>query len=446
MERVEAFLNLVGYKIIHTERDLDEKNHQSIFVHCEPEVPRARCPLCGSQIAHVKDHLTRTVQDFDSGGQHVYLIVHITRYQCQNKTSKRICGKTYTDDLQMIDCRARMTQRYRDYIVSKALSYPFLRVANECSISDMTVRRALDSWSDEREEWRLQNLYCPSSIGIDENHISGQFCLVITDNEHHTLLEIMDNKDPETVRIVLEQLKEKGIPQSVTMDMCLEYRSAVYEVFGQHSAIVVDHFHVVKLILEAMMEIRKNLIAENEDSPIAGLKYNAMKLKTNLEDLTDEDKRTLARLFKAVPGLLTAYKLKESLRSIWCCKSREDAEMGFNKVTEAIPEDEAFEPYRRVIRTMNQWKPEIFNFFEYEGVSNGFTECVNGLISRRNLNGNGYSFKMIRILSLYGKGSIAFHPDQEEKITNTAISNDKPQIVEETENEDTVKGQLRYNI
>ena len=77
MERVEAFLNLVGYKIIHTERDLDEKNHQSIFVHCEPEVPRARCPLCGSQIAHVKDHLTRTVQDFDSGGQHVYLIVHI---------------------------------------------------------------------------------------------------------------------------------------------------------------------------------------------------------------------------------------------------------------------------------------------------------------------------------------------------------------------------------
>ena len=44
MERVEAFLNLVGYKIIHTERDLDEKNHQSIFVHCEPEVPRAHSP------------------------------------------------------------------------------------------------------------------------------------------------------------------------------------------------------------------------------------------------------------------------------------------------------------------------------------------------------------------------------------------------------------------
>ena len=422
MEDIDRVLSLKGLHCTEIVEGNDDSDNQALFIYCE-STEKARCPVCGSMYVHVDGHSERSVQDLDSAGKKVYLIIHITRYMCRESIRGKpgqICGRTFQPAIEMIDEKARVTKRFRDQIAERALREPFLRVAEDCGISDMTVKRALNSYIEEKEKWRLENFYCPEGIGIDENHLNGRYCLVITDNDQHTLLDMYDNKDPSTVRSVLIALKDKDNLRYVTMDLCAEYRAAVEEVFGQKTAIIADRFHVQKLVNNAMMDTRVNLVSGLNDKVKSGTRYNANLLRINIENLTDKDKEKMVRMFKAVPGLDTAYGLKEAFRSIYSYKNRASAEKAYQRFCREIPEDKAFEPFRKVCRTIETWYGQVFNYFDYDGASNGFTEAENGIISRRNIQGNGYSFKTLRGLALYGKGSTAFCPNHQPEKSRTA--------------------------
>lgn len=422
MEDIDRAFSLKGLRSTEIIEENDHSDNKALFIHCVPST-KARCPVCGSMYAHVDGHSVRTVQDLDSSGKKVYLVIHITRYMCREPIRGKpgeICGKTFQPFIEMIDEKARVTKRFRDRIAERALNEPFLRVAEEYGISDMTVKRALDSYIEEKEKWRLENFYCPEGIGIDENHLNGRYCLVITDNDQHTLLDIYDNKDPDTVRSVFKALKDKDNLRYVTMDLSTEYRAAVEEVFGQKIAIIADRFHVQKLINEAMMETRGNLAAGLNDKVKSGTRYNANLLRINIENLTDNNKERMSRMFKAVPKLDVAYALKEAFRSIYSYKNRASAEKAYKRFCHEIPEDQEFEPFRKTCRTIGNWYDQVFNYFDYDGASNGFTEAENGIISRRNIQGNGYSFETLRGLALYGKGSTGFRPNHQPEKNRTA--------------------------
>ena len=48
-------------------------------------------------------------------------------------------------------------------------------------------------------------------------------------------------------------------------------------------------------------------------------------LRHNYEDLNKDDRKILAKLIKAIPGLDGIYKLKESFRAIYLNENKEDA-------------------------------------------------------------------------------------------------------------------------
>ena len=415
MEDIDKLLGLEGIRSIKVEIHPDESNREAIYVDCVP-IKKPPCPVCGSFNSHIDRRSVRTVQDLDCAGKKVYLNLLTIRYSCMepvpgNPSVK--CGKTFQAGNEMFADKERLTRRFRNMLADEALTTPFQKVADKYGISIMTVKRSAESYFKEMDQWRKENLYCPTGIGIDENHLNGQYCLIITDNDQNTLLDIFDNKDPETVRGILEELKKFEILQYVTMDFCPEYRAAVREIFGQRVAIVVDHFHLQKLMNDAMMETRLNQVNALPVEKRAGTKYNANLFRKNLENLTDYDKECMARMFKAIPGSDMAYALKESFRSIYSYRNREAAEKAFERFCGEIPAAEEFEPFRKVCRTIRQWHKEVFNYFDYDRASNGFTEAENGIISRRNAQGNGYSFQILRGLAMYGKSSTAFHPNRQ---------------------------------
>lgn len=53
---------------------------------------------------------------------------------------------------------------------------------------------------------------------------------------------------------------------------------------------------------------------------------------------------------------------------------------------------------------MDNWKKEIFNYFDYGRYSNAVTETLNGIIKKVNRAGNGYQFEVLRAKMLYGAG------------------------------------------
>jgi len=122
-------------------------------------------------------------------------------------------------------------------------------------------------------------------------------------------------------------------------------------------------------------------------------------LLKNKEDLKPREQWNLEIWFASYPILEVAYDLKESLRSMYLCKTRDDAEEHFEQWKKFIPKD--MKSFLEVAKMINNWHTEIFNYFDNR-VTNAFTESINNLIKCIEKRGRGYTFEVLRAKVLFG--------------------------------------------
>ena len=395
-----------GLKGLIAEDPVEEERNGIVFnVYPVHRIGKPRCPYCGSMMLHKHDNRTREVRDLDNFGIPTILKFSYSSYDCLN------CKAYYRDDLSdYVDDNARMTIRMRDAIAKRCFDYTFADVARDFYLNEKTCRRAYAGWLEIKEKERGDCLYTPKVLGIDESHIAGKMCGIFTDNDRNTILEISAERDKESVRTILAALRNPENLIAVTMDMWKPYRDAVYDVFGKNTIIVIDHFHVIQELLKQAVYC-KNRLHEKADLSKGAFKNIAHPVKlyrSNMEDLSEDEQKDLVKYFSLVPGLKTAYTLKEGFRAIYStCKTSKEASAAFDRWSELIPDDEAFNAFRSFENTVNNWRREIFNFFDYR-YSNAFTECFNGLTKKMMRQGNGYSFEVLRGKMLYGTSATSY--------------------------------------
>ncbi|ANX01679.1 hypothetical protein CSTERLE_08860 [Thermoclostridium stercorarium subsp. leptospartum DSM 9219] len=103
--------------------------------------------------------------------------------------------------------------------------------------------------------------------------------------------------------------------------------------------------------------------------------------------------------FVTFPTLKVAYNLKEGLRDMYLCKTREQAIEYYRQWKSSIPKD--MQPFLDIAKIIDNWSTEIFNYFDYF-VTNAFTESINNLIKHIEKAGRGYSFEVLRAKVLFG--------------------------------------------
>jgi hypothetical protein len=106
---------------------------------------------------------------------------------------------------------------------------------------------------------------------------------------------------------------------------------------------------------------------------------------------------------KMYPVLGEAHQAKESFHAIYDkASSRQEAKIKYNKwLVGLIPQ--MVEAYSPLIKAMNSWDTEIFNYFEYR-ITNAFTESLNKLVRVMNSLGHGYTFEVLRAKILFTEG------------------------------------------
>ncbi len=109
--------------------------------------------------------------------------------------------------------------------------------------------------------------------------------------------------------------------KEVCVDMWGGFKKVIAEVFP-NALIVIDRFHVMKLINKALNKIRLKL-------GLKGLNNRCLLLKNN-EDLTEEEEKDLRQLLNFSPCLAIAYELKEELRDIY--ETTTTVKMGLRKL------------------------------------------------------------------------------------------------------------------
>jgi transposase len=191
---------------------------------------------------------------------------------------------------------------------------------------------------------------------------------VVSDIDKGSLLEVIDSHKSEEIIEVLKQqpLSMREQVREVSVDMWGGFPKVIKEVFP-NALIVIDRFHVMKLVNKALNKMRLNL-------ELKGLKNRCLLLK-NEADLTDSEKLELADLLKDSACLGIAYQLKEELRDIY--ETSSTVKIGFKRLKSWL--NSARIIFGKAVDSIEKHLTEISHYFVSKTTS-GVMEGINNRI------------------------------------------------------------------
>lgn len=380
-----SLLNLPEFEVIDT--ILSE--HDMTIVVKPKEEPKA-CYECGGTEYYKHGKSTRFVRDLNSFDKRVGIEIHTHRYKC------RYCNSTFSQKYKSIDERDKITIRLREQIEKESLKKPFSNIADEYSISPTTVKRVFEGYIERLE--KDITYATPIILGIDEAHLNKSMRAVYTDIIGRKVLDIQPSRKKADVKAFLSKLPNKKEIEVVTIDMWRYYKEAVYEELP-NAQVIIDRFHVIQLVTNALEKERKSF----KDSLTAQQRKKLLRdrflLLRNKEDLQAKQIWDMQMMFIEFPQLKLAYELKEQFRDIYECQNKKDAMKRYEEWKSFVPKD--MKHYQEVIKTVDNWHLEIFNYFGCR-ITNAYTESVNNLIKHIEKAGRGYSFEVLRAKVLFG--------------------------------------------
>jgi transposase len=192
-----------------------------------------------------------------------------------------------------------------------------------------------------------------------------------------------------------------GEVKSVSCDMSPSYKKFCKEVFP-NTRLVVDKFHVIKHLMDALQQVRKqlktqclndkSLVSQPDEDPglerawtdvelLERSRYILCKMQS---DWDEDEKQMMEHLFNRFPVLQSAYLLTQKLR-LWyngrnIGKNLNTLENELNNWCDEVNQAKiaAFKAVRKMIE---KHQDDILNYFR-EGQTNAKAENMNGKIQR----------------------------------------------------------------
>lgn len=271
-------------------------------------------------------------------------------------------------------------------------------------------------------------------LSIDEVSLSkGELYTFLTNKNtkvrnKKSVVAVINGTDAKTIQDVLEKLPidKRNLVKEVSMDMARNMNMAARNSF-LNSSMVIDRFHVVRLVMDAMQHIRVSFrwkAIEEENTAIKQARERHEKYNPEIFENGDTLKELLARsryllykyeddwtirqakraaiLFAKYPLLESIYKLTLSFRNIYKNFSKSIAQTKFIEWKEkviALNIDE----FNTVVNSLEYHLDNILNFFDNKS-TNANAESFNSKIKgfRANLRGvTDVKFFLFRLEKLF---------------------------------------------
>jgi transposase len=287
---------------------------------------------------------------------------------------------------------AHLTRDLDDLLAWLATRMDKTSVARLCRVSWRTVGRACARVvASELDPGRLEGLF---RIGVDEiswrrHH---KYLTLVVDHDRGVVVWGAEGRDAKTLDGFFDELGTERSAQieAVSLDLGPAYLKSVQADGHAPQAIVcADTFHVVKLVGDALDEVRRdlwqNLRRLPDDRWAKNFKGSRWALLKNPEDLTDRQADQLARIRANRGGIWRAYEMKEQFRAIFAGDLDRDQAAELLDRWCARAQRSRLAPFIKAARTMRQRRDLILNAIEH-GISNGRVEGLNNkvrLIVRR---------------------------------------------------------------
>lgn len=219
---------------------------------------------------------------------------------------------------------AHLTADFDDLLAWLATRMDKTSIARLCRVSWRTVGRAAERVAAaELDPRRLDGLF---RIGVDEIswRKGHKYLTLVADHDRGKVVWGAPGKDAATMDRFFDELgpERSAAIEAVSMDLGPAYLKSVTAAGHAPQAVVcADAFHLVKLVGDALDEVRRDLWRQLRGLPdprwARNFKGSRWALLKNPEDLTDRQAGQLKALKRTGGGIWRAYEMKEQFRAIF---------------------------------------------------------------------------------------------------------------------------------
>ena len=348
------------------------------------------CPSCGRSGCHVHDTIERTWRHLNFFQFKTYLHCRVPRTECEDCGVKQV-------KVPWARKGSGFTLLMDSMIVILAQHMPAKTVADIIGEHDTRIWRVLEHYVQvARSNEDFSNIH---SVGVDEtsrakghNYIS-----VFVDLDESRVIHVCEGRDSGTVTSFKHDYEaHKGLAGDVTdfcCDMSPAFISGIESNF-ENAAITFDRFHVMKLMNEAVDQVRREEQAHN-----ANLKRTRYIWLKNPENLTSRQVKELGSLKDMHLKTSRAHDLKLSLRDFWNIGDPGVAE-SFLKKWYFWATHSRLAPVIDKAKTFKHHWNGILNYINTR-IDNGVLEGINSLIQAAKNSSRGFRSTKNFIITIY---------------------------------------------
>ncbi len=283
------------------------------------------CPHCHHQKVSAYYRHDRLIQSLPVGSKPLLLKVPVHLIYCPRCRKRTVEHLEFlpTPDSRITSVLARTLVELRNDVTLSALSRHFgvdPRIIKKCEKSYLERKYAHIPLKDVK------------SIGIDEIYIGKtkkrkyRFLTIVRDLDTGAVLFVGEGKGVEALEPFSSKLRRAHAEiEFVAMDLGRPFQKWAEDNLPD-ACIVHDHFHVMKQMNDKLNAVRRRTAANLDKEQRKIVKGTRFTLMRNAEDLTSEEQKHLAEIFKISQDLASMHVMKEDLRSIYrTCPTELDA-------------------------------------------------------------------------------------------------------------------------
>ena len=359
--------------------------------------PVAVCPFCGRPSAKVHDRRAQRKRDVPVREQRVRLVLWRRRFRCLWCVGARRRPRTFSEPNPACGIgpggRARRTTTRLRAMLAQALPHQTVkRVAAVYGVGERFVRECFAEQAAAEVARARPPGETPRVLGLDEFSMkrSVRYETMCCDLECRQVLEVLAGRDGAAVQPYLEAFADPDHVAVVVIDMSERYRQVV-ELCLPRAQIVVDRFHAVQRVGQALDQVRLRLQrarGEERRGTIYRLRYALLR---DPADWTETERTTLTALFAELPELQQAWQLKETFRAWYAAADRAAAEAQLAAWEQTIREQGLVE-YQALFAPgslLGSWRDQLLNYFDHP-FTNGFVEGKNNRSKQLQRQAYGY--------------------------------------------------------
>jgi transposase len=340
---------------------------------------RFACSGCGKPDCPTHDTVMKTWRHLDFFQHQAYLTARVARTKCDD------CGVRLVN-VPWARPGSGFTLLFEALVMAMISAMPVNAAARLVKEHDTRLWRVIIHYVEQA--LARADFSKVTRVAVDETAAKrGQnYISLFVDIDQRRVLYVADGKDAKTVAAFAADLEAHGGKAENIAEVCIDMSAAFIKGVGDHlpeAAITFDKFHAVKLVNDAVDEVRR---AEAKERP--ELKRSRYLWLKNERNLSAGQRASLGSLTRTNLKTARAYQLRLAFQDMYAEPSRWWGEHFLDRWLSWAMRCR-LEPMKAAARTIKQHKEGILRWFNSK-IANGLIEGINSLVQAAKAKARGY--------------------------------------------------------